>query len=614
MDNNTLLTGKKYIKDIFSSEQFYNIPEYQRPYVWGVDQIENFLDDITNAMESNKEKEYFLGCMIWNTRGNTLNGITYQFQDILDGQQRFLTLFLLHAVLRNLSNDLSLKKNVQSRLIQEADIYNNIPSRHRIEFDIRDDKEFIDKYLINEVDLNSTLLDEIINDNENSTSIRNLAGGISIILNWFNSKDKEDTNNFQSFIVNFYKYLSTKVLALYLATPNNLDDAYNLFTVLNSRGLQLQVSDILRAQNLRVITDDKIRRQYANKWSDFENKINLPYKSFDEFLWAVVFIKMKYRSDDNQSLTKAFDFMFKRGMLAKGPETLDLVEKYIKHFVAINNGSIQNKESSNLFFNINTILSNVYGSQYLTPLMHFREVFGEHNIVEFLIKTDNLFSLGWLLGRRQSMTRTFTIIKKIDFYGERIKSGELSVEDGSLMMVNDECMKYEYFDENISSEKPLDINALQDNLLNEKWGGFSGTKVNKTRYLLLKLDLLTGNKQNQLQYNKSSSSIEHLMPQKIDNTLWDIDFEFHKEWVHKIGNLVLIDRNKNSSLSNKSYETKKLKYQGSIEARANTNYVMMNYNDWTTESIVSNQKRIVELLMSYYRGNSLKTYLEIQKI
>ena len=77
---------------------------------------------------------------------------------------------------------------------------------------------------------------------------------------------------------------------------------------------------------------------------------------------------------------------------------------------------------------------------------------------------------------------------------------------------------------------------------------------------------------------------------------------------------MLIDRNKNSSLSNKNYETKKLKYQGSIEARANTNFVMMNYNDWTTDSIVSNQLRIVDLLMNYYRGNSLKTYLDIQKI
>ncbi|WP_160138597.1 DUF262 domain-containing protein [Chryseobacterium sp. c4a] len=613
MDNNTLITGKKYIKDIFSPEQFYNIPEYQRPYVWGVDQIENFLDDIANALENNKEKEYFLGCMIWNTRENVANEIKYKFQDILDGQQRFLTLFLLHASLRNLSKSIDLKKSVQKKLIQEADEFNNVPARHRIEFDIRDDKEFIDSYIISEVELNFAQLEQITNNHENSTSVRNLANGLSIILNWFRNKEKENPEEFQVFLTEFYKYLSTKVLALYLATPNNLDDAYNLFTVLNSRGLQLQMSDILRAQNLRVITDDKIRREYANKWSDFENKINLPYKSFDEFLWTVVFIKMKYKSDDNQSLTKAFDYMFKKGIIIKGSETLDLIEKYLKHFIALNNSSINSKESASLFFNINFILSSVYGSQYLTPLMHFREVFGDHNIIEFLIKIDNLYSLSWLLGRRQSMTRTFNILKKIDFYGDKINNKEITVEEGSALMINDNCLQYEYFDENISSEKPLDINDLELSLKNDKWGGFSGTKVNKTRYILLKLDLLMGNKTNQLQYNKSSSSIEHLLPQKIENTLWSVDSDFHKEWLHKIGNLVLIDRNKNSSLSNKDYETKKNKYKGAIEARANTNFVLMNYNEWNKDSIISNQNRVIDLIMKYYRGNSLKTFLELKK-
>ncbi|MBD8083863.1 DUF262 domain-containing protein [Chryseobacterium caseinilyticum] len=613
MDNNNLLTGKKYIKDIFNQEQFYNIPEYQRPYVWGVDQIENFLDDITNALENNKEKEYFVGCMIWNTRESESNGIKYKFQDILDGQQRFLTLFLLHAVLRNLSSNSKLKSSVQNRLIQEADEFNNVPARNRIEFDIRDDKNFIDKFITNEIELNPEILEQLANNYDNSSSVRNLANGMSIILNWFNAKEREDSENFQEFLIRFYTYLSNKVLALYLATPNNLDDAYNLFTVLNSRGLQLQVSDILRAQNLRVILDDKIRREYANKWSDFENKINLPYKSFDEFLWAVVFIKMKYRSDDNQTLTKAFDYMFKKGVMVKGAETLDIVEKYINHFLSVNNGSITTKDSAYLFSNINFILSSVYGSQYLTPLMHFKESFDEHNIVEFIIKIDNLFSLGWLLGRRQSMTRTFTILKRIDYYSEKVVKKELSKEEASKLMISDECLRYDYFDESISSEKPLDIDDLENSLKNDKWGGFSGTKVNKTRYLLLKLDLLMGSKNNQIQYNKNSSSIEHLMPQKIENSLWSIDISFHKEWLHKIGNLVLIDRNKNSSLSNKNYETKKTKYKGAIEARANTNFVLMQNDEWNQNSILENQDRIVKLIMKYYKGNSLETFLDIQR-
>ena len=615
MENTTLVTGKKYIKDIFSPEQFFNIPEYQRPYVWGEEQIVALLEDVSKAMENDSNKEYFLGCMIWNTRHDKTNkNVEYVYQDILDGQQRFITLFLLHGVIRDISIKDKLKDNVQKRLVQEADDYNNIPSRNRIEFEIRDDKDFLDKYIISE---GGTLLineiEEVSTNPKSGASIRNMAAGILIMKRWWDSKFAENVGTEEHYLADFYKYLSTKVLALYLATPNNLDDAYNLFTVLNSRGLQLQVSDILRAQNLRVIENPELRKLYANKWSDFENAISAPYRNFDDFLWALVFIKMKYRSDDNKSLTKAFEFMFKRGMISKGTDTLDYVGKYIKHFEAITNGSISTRESLNLFGNINFILASVFGSQYLTPLMHYRECFGESKIVEFMIKIDNLFSIGWLLGRRQSQTRTFIILRKIDTYFESFKKKEMTLDEAVEEFLNDSCLRYDFYDEEISSEKPINIADFVSLLENEKWGAYVGTRINKTRYLLLKMDMLMGSAGTILQYNKDSSSVEHLMPQKIEDTEWKVDSISHKEWLHRLGNLALIDKNKNASLSNKLFHEKKAKYQGAIETRADTNFLFITNQEWNIETIENNHKRTLTLLTQYYEGNSLKTFQQIKK-
>jgi uncharacterized protein with ParB-like and HNH nuclease domain len=615
MDNTTLVTGKKYIKDIFNPEQFYNIPEYQRPYVWGDEQIVALLEDVSRAMENDNSKEYFLGCMIWNTRTErNKKNVEYSYQDILDGQQRFITLFLLHGVIRDISVKEKLKDNVQKRLVQEADDYNNIPARNRIEFEIRDDKDFLDKYVI-QMDGTNRIdeINEIIETPKSGASIRNMASGILIMKKWWDGKYFEHNGSEEEYLADFYKYLSTKVLALYLATPNNLDDAYNLFTVLNSRGLQLQVSDILRAQNLRVIENDELRKLYATKWLDFENSISAPYKGFDDFLWALVFIKMKYRSDENKSLTKAFEFMFKRNMISKGTDTLDFVGKYIKHYEAITNGSISNRESLNLFGNLNFILSSVFGSQYLTMLMHYRECFGDNKIIEFMIKIDNLFSVSWLLGRRQSLTRTFIILRRIDFYNEQIKNQQATLEDTVEDLLNDSCLRYDFYDEEISSEKPISLDEFAVMLENEKWGSFSGTKINKTRYLLLKMDLLMGNASTVLQYNKDSSSVEHLMPQNIDNTSWAVDSNKHKEWIHRLGNLVLIDKNKNASLSNKLFNEKKIKYQGAIETRANTNFIFITNKDWDIDKIMENHKRTISLLMQYYEGNSLKSFMQIKK-
>ena len=610
MENTTLVTGKKYIKDIFSPEQFFNIPEYQRPYVWGEEQIVALLEDVSKAMENDSNKEYFLGCMIWNTRHDKTNkNVEYVYQDILDGQQRFITLFLLHGVIRDISIKDKLKDNVQKRLVQEADDYNNIPSRNRIEFEIRDDKDFLDKYIISE---GGTLLineiEEVSTNPKSGASIRNMAAGILIMKRWWDSKFAENVGTEEHYLADFYKYLS-----IYLATPNNLDDAYNLFTVLNSRGLQLQVSDILRAQNLRVIENPELRKLYANKWSDFENAISAPYRNFDDFLWALVFIKMKYRSDDNKSLTKAFEFMFKRGMISKGTDTLDYVGKYIKHFEAITNGSISTRESLNLFGNINFILASVFGSQYLTPLMHYRECFGESKIVEFMIKIDNLFSIGWLLGRRQSQTRTFIILRKIDTYFESFKKKEMTLDEAVEEFLNDSCLRYDFYDEEISSEKPINIADFVSLLENEKWGAYVGTRINKTRYLLLKMDMLMGSAGTILQYNKDSSSVEHLMPQKIEDTEWKVDSISHKEWLHRLGNLALIDKNKNASLSNKLFHEKKAKYQGAIETRANTNFLFITNQEWNIETIENNHKRTLTLLTQYYEGNSLKTFQQIKK-
>jgi hypothetical protein len=300
-------------------------------------------------------------------------------------------------------------------------------------------------------------------------------------------------------------------------------------------------------------------------------------------------------------------------MLTKGTDTLDYVGKYLKHYESITNGSITNRESFSLFGNLNFILSSVYGSQYLAPLMHYRECFGDKQIIEFLIKIDNLFSIGWLLGRRQSQTRTFIILRKIDFYSDAVKKKGKTLDEAVEDFLNDPCLRYDFYDEEISSEKPINIDDFVSLLDTEKWGGFSGSRVNKTRYLLLKLDLLMGNPATILQYNKDSSSIEHLMPQKIDDTQWKVDPIKHKEWVHRLGNLSLIDKNKNSSLSNKLFNDKKVKYQGAIETRANTNFIFINNPDWNINAIEANHKRSINLLTQYYKGNNLKTFLQIKK-
>lgn len=625
MKNHTLKTDRKYVMDIFSEKAFYNIPEYQRPYVWKEEQIEVFLNDISTAMKQDNEKEYFLGCMIWNTKKVVdESNNSYECQDILDGQQRFITMYILQGVLRDLSVDPDFKETVNKCLKQKENKFRRIPSRNRIIFEIREDATFLEEYLLkNESTLKKDELKDLCTDSDRSVSVKNIANGILIMHKWWSNKKKElaeyGDEGFQNFLVDFYTYLSTKVMVLYLATPDNLDDAYNLFTVLNSRGMQLQNGDILRAQNLRVIESEKLRKEYAKKWSEYENKIDEPFNSFDDFLWTFIFIRMKYRSDDNASIIKAFEFLYnrnkdKKGGFEKGIEAIDLIGRYANHFEAISNSTVKTPNSGNFFSNLNFILTSTFGNQHLSIMMHYRECFGDYQIDELLVKIDNLLSSTWLMGKRMSQTRIFVILRRIDYHSNKIIDERISRDTAAQSFLNDPVLSYSFIDEN-SSAKPIDINEFYKTLDNEIWGSFAGTKINKTRYLLLKLDLLRISIHDNLQFNKTRSSVEHIMPRKISFPDWEIDREDHFNWVHRLGNIVLIDKRKNSSLSNRSYNIKLEKYKKDIEARANTNYVFMTYHSyWNIETIKNNHNRILEILKMYYAENSTSSINKIKNM
>ena len=87
--------NKKSVKQLLESgkEHPFIIPEYQRPYAWGDDEIQTLFDDLwefTAGPDGGIEGKgtYFLGCVVAyeNDQGE---------QEIIDGQQRITSLFLL---------------------------------------------------------------------------------------------------------------------------------------------------------------------------------------------------------------------------------------------------------------------------------------------------------------------------------------------------------------------------------------------------------------------------------------------------------------------------------------------------------------------------------------
>ncbi|MCL4536806.1 MAG: DUF262 domain-containing protein, partial [Nitrospirae bacterium] len=285
-------SDKVFIKNIFT-DFWFKIPEYQRSYVWGEDQVSELIDDITFAVDNHPEDEYFLGSMVLQKKylevshkGNT---IRYEEYDLLDGQQRLTTLLLMLAVIRDITEDEDLRNDCVNYIYQKENKYKGIPERLRIIYHIRDNvEEFIRDFIKEKGGILKT--DEL----EEQTSVRNIsisnmAKAILQMQNHFRSIGKKELERFAIYLLN-------NVLFIYVSSED-LEDAFRLFTILNDRGLPLTNSDILKAWNLGVISNQSEKTSYAKFWEETES--NFGQDEFDRLLSFIRTILIKEKAREN---------------------------------------------------------------------------------------------------------------------------------------------------------------------------------------------------------------------------------------------------------------------------------------------------------------------------
>ena len=118
------------LQDIIKNQYKFNVPIYQRLYVWGDEQIKKLLEDLKNAFLE-KQTVYYLGGVI------TIQNLENNSFDLIDGQQRFTTLWLISVVLQKLSRIEGHEFN--SGLFSYIAYEENGRNLPRIHFSIRDE-------------------------------------------------------------------------------------------------------------------------------------------------------------------------------------------------------------------------------------------------------------------------------------------------------------------------------------------------------------------------------------------------------------------------------------------------------------------------------------------
>jgi uncharacterized protein with ParB-like and HNH nuclease domain len=544
---------KSNIATIFEKFWFI-IPEYQRSYVWETDNINDLLDDLWYAFENKSDSEYFLGSLVLRD----LNNDNYKEYEVLDGQQRLTTLFMLLAVIRDTSNNQDLLNTFSEMLFQKKNVFKGIPERVRILYKIRDSVEsFISDSLIKKDGTKNTtlLIDKL---NEDNTSIKNMANAIITMRKFFDAKGENEVESFAQF-------LAMNVIFIYVSTDNR-EDAFRLFTILNNRGIPLTSADILKSINIGEIESDS--KKYARIWEEIEGELG---DDFDRFLSFVRTILVKEKARVNL-LEEFEEKVYKKGLLLKGNETI----KYIQNYKDVYDNLILFKDShlSNDFKNLITImLIGLPSDDWVPSLMYYYNKFGRTDLSKFLKKLEYKFVGDWIL--------QFTSTQRIENMNKILKQIEIANTTTELIE------SAELF--------TVDRHALRDILDNNIYGR------RFARYILLKYEYLESDNTVHLADYKTIS-VEHILPQSPSMTSkWVEDFNIdqRKFWTHKLANLVLISKRKNSSLGNLDFSNKREKYlQKRIDVFAGSKVFILTSDKWTPDLLKARQDKMLNLLIN----------------
>lgn len=568
---------KILVKDIFTT-MWFRIPEYQRPYIWSKDEVNELLDDLMHAQRQKADHDYFLGSFVFQSkRVKGEHGQDFLENDLLDGQQRMTTLLMLFACIRDLSQDDEIKLSCQNSLFQKGDKIDGIPERTRIVFAIRPEvQDFVDDYI--KADRGTERISELesLAAKSDDRSIPNMARAILEMRRYLQSGEKQIP------LENFVRFLRTRVLLIYVSTQD-LDDAFRLFTILNDRGVPLRGSDILKSLNLGALVSENDRVRYAELWEQAEGELG---DDFDRFLnhLRTILVKEKARL----SLLQEFEEKIydpkerdkasgnnKPALLKKGKDTFQLVERYLKHYRVLLGGNNYDVMGRSFRFDnlVRFMLTGLPSTDWIPPLLSYFDKFGPNCMLEFLTLLDNKFSADWISQCSPS--------DRIESMIQVIKAVEESVHPESV--IGHQCFE-------------LDSDGFNRAIEGLAYGR------RFTRYLLIKLDYLYQDHAHRIALE--SLSVEHVLPRNpAEASQWKRDFteEQRAEWTDRLGNLVLISSAKNSSQGRSDYLEKKARYfSNRISTCPNSLRVLQN-DRWTPLELEANHDEVLHKIRQHYR-------------
>jgi Protein of unknown function DUF262/Protein of unknown function (DUF1524) len=542
---------------VFCGDYDFRIPDYQRPYAWETEQAEQLLSDLEEALLRGNGEPYFLGSVVLVKDSRTAPA------EVIDGQQRLTTLTILLAVLRDLAQNPDVVTDLVRMIAEPGNTVLKLRPKPRLTLRRRD-ADFFHRYIQTSGSISGLIA---LNPLTLKTDAQRALQANAIALHTTLATWSDDQR------LALCTLLGVQTFLVAVSTPD-LDSAHRIFSVMNSRGLDLSPADIFKAHVIGEIEEDA-SETYAMRWEDAEEELGRA-----DFSDLFLHIRMIFSGERaRQELLKEFQTQvldqYKRG---RAKEFVDeVLVPYAEAFAVIRDQSYQAGAGStqvNLWFRRLLQLDN--SDWWPTALWAVRHHGGEPAwLCSFFDSLERLAASMFI-------RRVYTT-PRVQRFAELLKelTSGAGLDSPSLRLT--------------AAERADTVRFLDGDVYFE-------TKTR--RYILLRLSEIVAEDDVVATYAAPRITVEHVLPQnpKTDSQ-WCADFTASErlKWTNKLANLVLLSRTKNAQAQNFDFAVKKDKYlkRGVVTFPLTTQ--VLGQSSWTPEVLEKRQAELLDLLTAEWR-------------
>ncbi|MBC8990878.1 DUF262 domain-containing protein [Micromonospora chalcea] len=551
------------LKKIFSADFDFAIPHYQRPYAWGAEQALQLLDDLEDALVRDAAEPYFLGSLVLVKPDENAPRA-----DVIDGQQRLTTLSILLAVLRDLAENDDVTVVLRDMVLEPGVALDGIKAKPRLL--LRDqDSGFFAAYVQTPGRLDDLLkLSDHALANDSHRAIRDNAKALRERLSSW-TDDKRSA---------LAALARNRTFLVVVSTPD-LASAHRIFSVMNARGLDLEPSDIFKSDVIGSM-DAAQHQEYAKAWETAEQNLGRP--TFADLFLHLRMIVAKARGQ--RELLIEFPQQVLDGYTKTGKATSfvdDMLMPYATAYAHLLNQDYDEHDAA--WCKVNNWLRRLVqldNNDWRPPaLWALKNHDDDPAFLDAFLRRLERLAASMLLRRVYTtprVTRYIELLKQLDA-GTGVGAAAFDLTA----------------DEKQETRERLDAELY---------------KVQPVRkYVLLRLDELLANAPG-VSYKHKIISVEHVLPRNPgSDSQWVDDFTEGERvfWTHRLGNLLLLNRNKNSQAQNYDFATKKEKYfspAAGVTGFALTTSVIME-PVWTPDVLERRQAELTGILVKEWELN-----------